>query len=333
MELNRILFWKPGAIGDFLHTLPALRALRERFPSAQVTAIVSPGQDALIEGTGVADSVRTFDKSRYKKNVREFVLFAKQLRQERFDLFVDMQPSLRSMLLRRLSGAKSTLVYRKQKRFSRANGRMHAAENFMATLRPLGINAPVERIDLPVRTDAAAGIAALLDHRGIDGTRPLVALNCSVGAARPARNWLPERFADLADRLALDSGALVIFVGGREDRQFVSSIIAGMKSRAESFVGELSLPETAALLARCRCLVSSDTGPLHLSTAVGTPVIGLFGSTDPKRTGPVGRGHQVIRKALDCVPCEEKSCPYGSTACMAAITVKEVIAAVGKVLG
>lgn len=333
MELHKILFFKPGAIGDLLHTLPALRALRERFPTARVTAIVSPGQDALIDGTGVADSVRTFDKSRYKKSVRDFVLFAKQLRHERFDLFVDMQPSFRSMFLRGLSGAKMVLVYRKQKRFRDKASRMHAAENFMETLRPLGIDVPVERIDLPVRADAASHVAALLARQGIDGAKPLVALNCSVGAARPARNWFPERFAELADRLTRESGISVLFVGGPEDREFVGAIIAGMKTRAVSLAGELSLPETAALLARCRCLVSSDTGPLHLATAVGTPVIGLYGSTDPKRTGPVGRGHRVIRKDLDCVPCEDKTCPRRSRECMAAITVEEVITAVRKVLG
>jgi lipopolysaccharide heptosyltransferase II len=298
-----------------------------------VTAIVSPGQDALIDGTGVSDSVRTFDKSRYKKSLRDFVHFAKQLRHERFDLFVDMQPSLRSMLLRALSGAKMVLVYHKQKRFSGTGGRMHAAENFMATLSPLGINAPVEEIDLPVRADAVASVAAFLARQGIDGAKSIVALNCSVGAARPARNWFPERFAELADRLALENGMSTVFVGGREDREFVASITAGMKTRAVSLAGQLSLPETAALLARCRCLVSSDTGPLHLATAVGTPVIGLYGSTDPKRTGPVGRGHRVISKDLDCVPCEDKTCSRGSRECMTAISVDEVLAAVRKVLG
>jgi ADP-heptose:LPS heptosyltransferase len=79
--------------------------------------------------------------------------------------------------------------------------------------------------------------------------------------------------------------------------------------------------------------VSADTGPLHLATAVQTPVVGLFGSTDPRRTGPVGKGHHVIIKDLDCVPCEEKHCPSGTRACMADITVDEVFNAVRKILG
>jgi len=94
----------------------------------------------------------------------------------------------------------------------------------------------------------------------------------------------------------------------------------------------LSLSHSAALLARCACLVSSDTGPLHLATAVGTPVVGLYGSTDPRRTGPIGGGHRVLIKDLPCVPCEEKDCPLGARACMSEITTDDVYEAVRKVM-
>jgi len=121
-------------------------------------------------------------------------------------------------------------------------------------------------------------------------------------------------------------------VGGNEDRELVRRVLADMKNKAVSAVGDLSIPESAALLARCRCLVSADTGPLHLATAIQTPVVGLFGSTDPRRTGPIGRGHQVIIKDLACIPCEEKQCPLGTRACMAEITVDEVFIAVERVV-
>jgi len=120
----------------------------------------------------------------------------------------------------------------------------------------------------------------------------------------------------------------VIFVGGKEDRDLVARVMSLMKHRAVSAAGLLSIPETAALLSRCNCLVSSDTGPLHLATSVRAPVIGLFGSTDPRRTGPVGKRQRVLREELSCVPCEEKNCPLGTRACMAAITVDEVFQAV-----
>ena len=331
MEMQKVLFFKPGAIGDLLHTLPALKALRKKFPAAHVTVVVSPGLESLIQGTPVADRVQIFDKAKLKRRLKDFIEFGLRLRDERYDLFIDMQPSLRSMVLRWLSGARHVLVYRKQKRPKAGERRIHAADNFLETLRPLGIDVSVDRIELQIAPEVLTNIDRFFMSRNIDD-RPLIALNCSVGSARPSRNWFPDRFASLADRLIDELDAQVIFIGGNEDRELVRRVLADMKNKAVSAAGELSLPESAALLARCRCLVSADTGPLHLATAVRTPVVGLFGSTDPRRTGPIGRGHQVITKGLACVPCEEKDCPLGTRACMGDITVEEVFNAVGKVL-
>jgi len=333
MEMQKVLFFKPGAIGDLLHTLPALKALRKKFPSAHVTVVLSPGLESLIQGTPVADRVQVFDKSKIKGHLVNFIDFGLRIRDEHYDLFIDMQPSMRSMVLRWLCGARHILVYRKHNGSKAGDRRLHAAENFLETLRSLGIDGSVDNIELPVTPAALKNIDQFLSERRIDDNRPLIALNCSVGAARPARNWFPERFAALADRMIDELGAQVIFVGGNEDRELVRSVMVDMKKKAVSAAGDLSISDSAALLARCNCLVSADTGPLHLAAAVQTPVVGLFGSTDPRRTGPIGRGHQVIRSGLACVPCEEKYCPLGTRACMADITVDEVFKAVGRVLG
>lgn len=331
MSIRKILFFKPGAIGDFLHTLPALAQLRNQYPAASVTVVVSPGQDELIKGTTIADEIIVFDKQAIKKRFGLLIEFALLLRKARFDLFVDLQPSLRSLFLRRMARARQSLVYRKQKGSWQSDRRLHAVENFLATLTPLGVISDETEIRLPLRPAAQKAVEDFLSRNGA-AEHPLIALNCSVGAARPARNWFPERFTELADRLMAELGASVLFVGGKEDRTLVKNVMAAMKHKALSAAGELSLSETAALLARCKCLVSSDTGPLHLATAVGTPVVGLFGSTDPARTGPAGRGHRVLTASLACVPCEEKDCPEGTRACMDAITVDSVVAAVRDVI-
>jgi lipopolysaccharide heptosyltransferase II len=333
MEIHKVLFFKPGAIGDLLHTLPALKALRKKFPSAHVTIVVSPGLESLIQGTPVADRVLAFDKSRLNKRLKNVIDFGMQLRYECFDLFIDLQPSVRSFLLRRISGARQVLVYRKHKWSGGGDRRIHAAENFVETLLPLGIDSSVDSIELPISAEAIQHIERFLDEQRIDVKKPVIALNCSVGAARPARNWFPDRFAALADRLIEELGAQVIFVGGHEDRDLVQSVMRSMKNRAVSAAGDLSISDSAALLARCVCLVSADTGPLHLATAVQTPVVGLFGSTDPQRTGPIGKRHQVIRTRLACVPCEEKRCPLNTRACMDSITVDEVFKAVKRTVG
>ncbi len=333
MDTKKVLFFKPGAIGDLLHTLPALKALKQKYPAAVVTVVVSPGLDSLIQGTPVADRVLVFDKTKFKNSFRCFIEFGLRLRAEHYDFFVDMQPSARSFLLRQICGAKHALVYRKQKRSGRGERRLHAVDNFMETLGPAGIAESVAKIELPLRGEAVRSVDLFVRKAGLGGSGPLIALNCSVGAARPARNWLPERFSLLADRLIGELGAVVVFVGGKEDQEQVRSVMAGMKEAAFSATGKLSIDESAALLARCSCLVSSDTGPLHLATAVGTRVVGLFGSTDPLRTGPVGTGHRVLMKNLPCAPCEEKNCPLGTRACMDAIGVEDVFQAVRKAAG
>jgi lipopolysaccharide heptosyltransferase II len=332
MDIKKVLFFKPGAIGDLLHALPALKALKKKFPAAYVTVVVSPGLESIIQGTPLADCVQVFDKSKLKKRLKDFIDFGLQLRNEHYDLFVDMQSSLRSLILRWLSGAPLVLVYRKQKKNRIMEKRLHATENFIKTLEPLGIAETVERIELPITSDALQHADCFLTERGIDRTKPLIALNCNVGAARPARNWFPERFATLADRLVRELDANVIFVGGIEDRDLVQRVMSEMKEKSVSAAGEMSIQQSAALLTRCACLVSSDTGPLHLATAVLTPVVGLYGSTDPRRTGPVGKGHHVLIKKIPCVPCEEKQCHLGTLACMADITVDEVFKAIQKAI-
>ena len=332
MELKKVLFFKPGAIGDLLHTLPALKALKKNYPAAHVTVMVSPGLEPLVQGTPLADRVQVFDKSKLKKRLTDFIDLGLRMREERYDLFVDMQPSLRSLLLRSICNARMTLVYHKQKSYKTRQERLHAAENFMETLHPLGIQGPADSIELPVAPLAAASVERFLSDHEIRGPGSLIALNCSVGAARPARNWFPERFASLADRLIKEIGASVVFVGGNEDRDLVRSVMTMMTGKALSAAGELSLAESAALLARCACLVSSDTGPLHLATAVQTPVVGLYGSTDPRRTGPIGRGHRVLMQELPCVPCEEKKCPLATRICMTGISVEDVFEAVKKAI-
>lgn len=332
MNIQKALFFKPGAIGDLLHALPVLKAFRKTFPSAHVTLVVSPPMKSVIEGPVIADCVLVFDKTQFKKNAWALVRFGLMLRNEQYDLFVDLQPSLRSRVIRLLAGAVKTLVYKKQKGIAEGIRRLHAVENFAETLKPIGVSHIDPEIDLPIPRTAVEAVTGFLRKNGYGGTGILIALNCSVGAARPARNWFPERFSLLADRLIQELSAKIVFIGGAEDRDLVRRVMDAMQQRAVSSAGELSIAESAALLARCSCLVSSDTGPLHLATAVHTPVIGLYGSTDPLRTGPFGEGHTVIDKQLSCVPCEEKECPEGTRACMDAISVNEVFEAVRKTI-
>ena len=145
--------------------------------------------------------------------------------------------------------------------------------------------------------------------------------------------WMEDRFAALADRLVKEQAVDVVFTGGPTDRSVIDGILTRMAMPAANLAGRTSLPVLAAIYRRAALLVTTDTGPMHLAAAVGTPVVALFGPTAPWRTGPFGEGHRVIRTAPPCSPCFKRRCDEHRCRCMKDISVERVHDAVIDLLG
>lgn len=145
----------------------------------------------------------------------------------------------------------------------------------------------------------------------------------------PTKPWDNLKFAQLADRLIRDHGARVVFTGSPEDREAVKEIMAAMQGKAVNLAGRTSLKTLAALYEKIDCLVTTDTGPMHLAAAVNKPVVALFGPTAPWRTGPYGEGHQVVRAEMECSPCFKQTCQ--TKACMTDISEEQVMEAVARI--
>jgi lipopolysaccharide heptosyltransferase II len=143
--------------------------------------------------------------------------------------------------------------------------------------------------------------------------------------------WPKKQFAELADMLIGQYDMKIVFTGGIKDYSIIQAITSSMKGRAINFAGKTTLTELAALYEKAALVVSTDTGPMHLAAAVGTPVVALFGPTAPWRTGPYGTGHQLIKAELECSPCFKRRCE--TTDCMYQISVDQVLKGVQKVLG
>jgi ADP-heptose:LPS heptosyltransferase len=224
------------------------------------------------------------------------------LNSRHFDLILNFQRSnLRTWFLISAALPCRVLVYHKAR-----NRSVHAVVNYLETLLPLGIESSDTSLELFL-DEASRGFArGLFSVRNLDAT-PVVALN--PGATHVVNRWPVKRFAELADLIAAKSMARVIIVGGPDDTALADEIVKLSRSKPLSLTGTTSLLQLGAVLEQCRVLVSGDTGPLHLATAVGTKVIGLFGAADPLRTGPIGIGHHVIRaQSVGCVPCRSRSC-------------------------
>jgi len=161
-------------------------------------------------------------------------------------------------------------------------------------------------------------------------SRSLVAM--APGARSHIKRWRADGFAAVADRLAADQQAAVVFTGEAEEQPVINDIIARMRTTPLSVVGQTTLPELGALLRRCAALLTNDSATLHLAGLVGTPTIAIFGPTDPRKYGPRGPRDLVLQRQLDCVPCEAAQCRYQHE-CMRFLEPYEVYGAVVGLLG
>ncbi len=295
---RNILIIKPGAVGDLLQMTPVVRALKKYSPEADITFLVGSGATAeLFRNDRRVSETIVFDRT--SMHLGELW---RTLRSRRYDLVLNFQRSnLKAWFLASAAFPCRVLVYHKTR------GRtVHAVVNYLETLAPLGISPTDTALELVLDDASRAYARELFSSHGLEGA-PVVALN--PGASHAVNRWPAARFAELADMIAGKLAGKAIIVGGPDDVPLADEILALSSTKPLLLAGRTSLLQLGAVLEKCNVLVSGDTGPLHLATAVGTKAVALFGAADPARTGPVGSGHRVIQAAgVACVPCQSRTC-------------------------
>ena len=331
--IRRIVVLRFGGMGDILLATPAVRALSQHFGTTEIDVIVGKGMRDALTGIPYLRRIIEFDKGGEDIRLKNFLPFLQRLRAERYDLFVNFHPSLKTITMAIASGAPRVLTFKKDQRKQTDTGRMrHAIDDFSKELRPLGIPSVDDRhLDFAIPPEAAARVAALLPEEfGIAANDTLLVAN--PGASHYVNRWPPDRFAALLDRAddTLPSLRLAL-IGGPGDRELAAQVVgaATRPERIANLAGRLSIKELGALLARANVVVTGDTGPLHIASAVGAPIVALFGPPDPDRTGPQTPGDLVVSHPdLDCIPCHKRTCRRGDIACMHDLSVDLVLAAV-----
>ncbi|KAF0220696.1 MAG: glycosyl transferase family [Geobacteraceae bacterium] len=325
---SNILIIKPGAIGDLLHITPVIREVKRSCPESRITLIVgSRATAALFDNHPHVYETIVFDKRGEHRSLPALAKLWRRLRSARYDLVLNFQRSnLKAWLLVSAAFPSRVLIYHKTRKRM-----VHAVINHWETIAPLGIRPTDMHLDFYPSPAAIAFADEYFTRHGLDG-KVVVAIN--PGASNRIKCWSPRRFAELGDRVTEELGAAVMIVGGKEERDLADAIRAGMRVPPLDLLGKTTLPQLGAILRRCNVVVSGDTGPMHMATAVGTPVVALFGAIDPRRTGPVGNGHRVIQhKEIECVPCNAKSCANSRyLECMEKITADEVFHALAEML-
>ncbi len=339
----RILMVKLSAIGDVIHTLPALNAIREHYPEARITWLVEEAAAGLIEGHPALDRIIVSRRKHWLKglsgpqgarHIRRVIAFIRELRDTRYDMILDFQAALKGGMLialargRRKIGFDKGLTHQEHsylflnEKIAAVDMEIHALTRGLMLLEQVGIPAFRITYNLPVSDRDRDHINQMLDVAGVDRRTKLVAINPV--AQWETKLWDNAKFAALADLLIERYDEPVVFSGGPADRPVIAAIISKMRHKALDFTGQTSLMGLAALYERAALLVSTDTGPMHLGAAVGIPVVALFGPTAPWRTGPFGEGHRIVQTNCSCAPCFRRRCETAH--CMEGITVEQVVA-------
>lgn len=321
-----ILIVKLSSLGDVTHTLPALTTLRRHWPAARLTWLVEPPALEIIRGHPALDRVIAWRRGEWVTRLRAGRLvaafrllraFIGELRDTHYDLVVDFQGLAKSALWVAAARAARKAGYgpghrRREWAWLAYNQRVpvrdpnaHAVERNLRLLEGLGLPRLPLRYDFPILPESEREAASLLAQVGIENGAAFVA--ASALTRWPTKNWTPEGFAQTADALAL-RGLPVVFTGAPEDRAALDAVAAAMRTPMRRLDGRTSLKTLAAVFRRARAGLSTDTGPMHIAVAVGTPVVALFGPTDPGYTGPHGEDHVVLRSGVPCSPCFQKTC-------------------------
>jgi heptosyltransferase I len=336
---RRILLVKPSALGDVVHTLPVVATLHRRYPTLLLDWLVEEAAAPLVQGHPAVTEVvvsgrrRWLDQLRRRREIRatlrEIAAFRRVLSRRRYDAVLDLQGLFKSAwyvlatqapIRVGLADAREMSRWALTHRVPVPPQPVHAVERYLALAAAVDAAESVREFTIPIGPQDLKIAEDLL----ADCPRPRVVLH---PATRwPTKLWEVERWRRLAGSLAADRMA-VILTGSVADERMVGEIAQGMRPSLRSLVGKLSLKQLAAVLGAADLMITVDSGPMHIAAAMGTPVVALFGPTDPARTGPLGPG-VVLRKPLPCSPCLRQKCRIADThRCMRDLEVEEVVCA------
>jgi len=325
--VTRILLIKLRGVGDVLLSTIVIRNIRLAFPNARIDFLTEPVARDVLTGNNDLNAVVLFDR-----NTMSGADLIRKVRGNRYDLIIDLFGNPRTALVTRWSGARYRVGYRFRWRSYAYNilteprgGAVHNTQFNLDALERLGIAIQDRNLYFPLSPEDEAFADRVFEERGLKGV-PVVGLSFSGGWY--TKRWGRDHFAELACRIVSRFGCRVMVVWGPGEEDDASGVVRAIGA------GGLPAPPTtlkqlAALLKRCACFVSNDSGPMHIATAVGTPVLGIYGPTNPNLQGPYGPGHRIVRnEELECLGCNLTACPIGHP-CMKELSVESVEEAFG----
>ncbi len=323
---ENFLIIRLSSLGDIIHTLPAFSAVRRRFPGATITwAVEEMGKEILDLVPGL-DEIAVIDRKKWHRS-------AKNIRRKD-QTALDFQGLVKSAFLAYLSRSRRRIgFHRKNLREPLASlfytektdyvdeSDAHVISKNLRLLRPLGIEGESYEFPLVLPGTLLSSLAAKLAEVGFPAGKKLIVYN--LGAAWETKRWFPEKWAELIEKTRFDGSSPLLLWGNEEEKNLALAVHDKTGVPLSPF---LTVKEVLALIKKAVLLVSGDTFALQAACALATPVVGLFGPTNPRRNGPFRPADRVVFHKLDCNPCYKRTCP--TLDCLKALKVEDAVEAV-----
>ena len=301
-QIRRILILRMGPLGETLLTTPVIRALRRRFPEAYIAYMVAPGREDLVSENPNLDEVIT-----YSVSIPKLIY---NMAKRSFQMVVILQPTFRLVLHTFLARIPFRIGFETNSGKGRLlhvavpnNIDQHEAARYLDVVRGIGIEPDSEEPEMFVSPTAQGWADDFLASVGVSSDRPLIGLN--PGSGSESRRWSKAGFAQVGDRLHQKYDAQIFITAGDAEGSLPHDV-AGLMSCSPVIVTGITPMQLGAILQKCRLYISNDTGPMHMSTAVKSPTIALFGASNPQQWGPHWQPHTIIaRNSMEEITVED----------------------------
>jgi heptosyltransferase II len=312
---RKILVRATNWVGDAVMSLPALRALHERFPAAEISILAKPWVADLYGREPFCHRVIPYTPTNLASKWRQ----GRALRSEHFDVAILLQNAFEAAAVAFAAGIPERIGYARDGRSllltqaisvpKRGEIPRHERFYYLELLRRAGILDKLPESEM-IRLEGApaARVAGLERFRALGLGETIVGI--SPGAAYgTAKQWLPDRFAATASRVAHDLGANIMVFGSASERELCGFVAEACTRPAMNLAGQTSLAEFIDMAAACRVYLTNDSGAMHIASALGVPTVTVFGATDDVGTGPTGPLARIVREPVECSPCLRRECP------------------------
>jgi len=330
-DLKKVLIRSANWVGDAVMSLPTIASLRLNLPQAKIVVLAKPWVAGLFQKNSLVDEVFLYQSPGSHQGLRGKWRLARQLKMEDFDLALLLPNSFEAALISFLAGIPQRAGYNTDGRgfllthpvpVSQKIKKSHQVDYYLKIIGALGFR-PAQRIPaLKVSKERREEAGRILKSLHLEESQKFVGLGpgATYGSAK---QWFPERYGKLADHLSKKCGARILIFGSKGDKGVAAQVCQHARAPLVDLTGMTTLAQAVALISRCGLFITNDSGLMHVAAALGVPLIAIFGSTDPERTGPLGKRCRVLKSSLRCAPCLKTECPEDRK-CMDLISVDEV---------